>query len=121
MKTKAPANSFRAIARKSLLAILYALALFLSVQIPTLSLQQGQSGQLAFEQQSFCLIPFEEHSIRTFSNTVIPLSVVFLTVPEFLNGFKFRTSVTNSLFDNQFTPVVLGLRKIVITMRRLRL
>jgi hypothetical protein len=121
MRTSVPNSSFESITRKSLLAVLYALALYLSVQSPIYNLEQGQNGQFAFEKQNYCLVPIEEQQSRSVNNSIKLLPVIVIPLPEFLNGFKYREMSVDVVTRIKLSTVFFSVEEIIITMRRLRI
>jgi hypothetical protein len=121
MGTSKPNISFQSVTRKLLLAVLYALAFYLSVQSPVYNLEQGQNGQFAFEKQNFCLVPIEEQNTRSVNNSIKFLPVIVLPLPEFLKGFKYREVSVDVLSRIKLSTFFFSTEEIIITMRRLRI
>lgn len=121
MKTAEPNISFKSITRKSLLAVLYVLAFYLSVQLPVQNLEQGKNGQFAFEKQNYCLVPIEEQNNRSVNNSIKLLPVVVLPMPEFLKGLSYREVSEENRSHVILSSVFYSTEEIIITMRRLRI
>jgi len=121
MKTSKPNISIKLITRKSLQAVLYALAFYLSVQLPQHNLKQGQNGQLAFEKQNYCLVPIEEQHNRSVNNSIKLFPVIVLPLHEFLKGFRYGVVSIEDLSQIKLSAIFYFTEEIVITMRRLRI
>lgn len=122
MKTAKPIIPFKSITRKTLLAVLYALALYFSIQLPARNLIQGQNGQFAFEKQNYCLVPIEEqNNNRSVNNSIKLYPVIVLTLPEFIEGFNYRAVSMENCSRAILSSVFYSTEEIIITMRRLRI
>ncbi|NTW24596.1 MAG: hypothetical protein HGA37_07850 [Lentimicrobium sp.] len=107
----------------SLLAILYAAAFSLSLNIhhPYDYLNDGTGSNSAFKQQAICLIPINEQDNKPTNNPVNVLPIALFKVSSLLNSYNFDNPESSSLLSDFGNATFYTQKASIVVLRRLRI
>lgn len=110
-------------ATKTLLAVLYSSAFYLSFQLQMPAMYQLQSAEHrpVFQQQSINILPFQEQETRQFAKQVSLLPVIVLPVSGLFNSLVPRIAPISSIFPNHIFENTHSPISLEIAYRNLRI